>query len=132
MKITEKLINWPMCAPFRELADPVRDGVPDQSAIIPAPMALTEVRRKLVLNEYETIEAWKRDISSIWQNAEILYLEGTIFTQRARETSIWFNQKMKRFPLTQEEDWVRKMQRTAKKSGMRYLIRQKNSIRVGI
>jgi hypothetical protein len=33
----------------------------------------------------------------------------------AMEASLWFNQKMKRFPMTQEEDWTGKIQRTAKK-----------------
>jgi hypothetical protein len=31
------------------------------------------------------------------------------------QASLWFNQRMKRFPATQDEDWMSRIQRTAKK-----------------
>jgi hypothetical protein len=31
------------------------------------------------------------------------------------QASLWFNQRMKRFPATQDEDWTGRIQRTAKK-----------------
>jgi hypothetical protein len=115
LEITEKLINWPTCTPFVEMVDPVRDGAPDYFEYIKEPMALTEVKRKLTANDYDTVQSWERDVNLIWQNARTYNGEDTLFTHMAMEASLWFTQRMKRFPSTQEEDWTGKIQRTAKK-----------------
>jgi hypothetical protein len=115
LEITEKLINWPICTPFVEMVDPVRDGAPDYFEYIKKPMALSEVKRKLTANEYDTVQSWERDVNLIWQNARTYNGEDTLFTHMAMEASLWFTQRMKRFPATQEEDWTGKIQRTAKK-----------------
>jgi hypothetical protein len=115
LEITEKLINWPICSPFIEMVDPERDGAPDYLDIIAEPMALAEVKRKLTGNDYESVQAWERDVNLIWSNAKAYNGEDTLFTHMAMEAALWFTQKMKRFPSTQEEDWTGKIQRTAKK-----------------
>jgi hypothetical protein len=115
VEITEKLIKWPICSPFVEMVDPERDGAPDYFDYIKEPMALAEVKRKLSGNEYDSVQSWERDIDRIWKNAKTYNGDDTLFTHMAMEASLWFNQKMKRFPSTQEEDWTSKIQRTAKK-----------------
>jgi hypothetical protein len=115
LEITEKLINFPICAPFVEMVDPDRDGAPDYFDVISEPMALAEIKRKLANNEYESVQAWEHDVNLIWANAKTYNGEDTLFTHMAMEASLWFNHKMKRFPSTQEEDWTGKIQRTAKK-----------------
>ncbi|KAH0791447.1 Bromodomain containing protein [Histomonas meleagridis] len=115
LEITEKLINWPICSPFIEMVDPERDGAPDYFEFIKKPMALNEVKRKIIANEYETITEWEDDVNLIWSNAITYNGEDTLFTHMAKEASLWFSNKMKRFPSTQEEDWTGKIQRTTKK-----------------
>lgn len=115
LEITEKLINWPICGPFVEPVDPNRDGAPDYFELIKEPMALSDVKRKLTSNEYDSVQAWQRDINLIWQNAKTYNGDDTLFTHMAMEASLWFNRKMKHFPSTQEEEWTWKIQRTAKK-----------------
>jgi hypothetical protein len=115
LEITEKLINWPICSPFVEMVDPVRDGAPDYFAYIKEPMALTEVKRKLGANEYDSVQSWERDVNLIWSNAQTYNGEDTLFMHMAMEASLWFGGRTKRFPATQEEDWTGKIQRTAKK-----------------
>ena len=115
LEITDKLINWPICSPFIEMVDPERDGAPDYFDYIKEPMALNEVKKKLTSNQYDSIASWERDVNLIWQNAKTYNGEDTLFAHMAMEASLWFNQKMKRFPSTQEEDWTGKIQRTAKK-----------------
>jgi hypothetical protein len=97
------------------MVDPERDGAPDYLDVITEPMALNEVKRKLTTNEYDSVQAWQRDVRLIWKNAKIYNGEDTLFTHMAMEADLWFDQKMKRFPSTQEEDWTGKTQRTAKK-----------------
>lgn len=115
LEITEKLINWPICSPFVEKVDPERDGAPDYYDVIKKPMHLNEVKRKIIANEYETVSDWENDVNLIWSNAKTYNGEETLFTHMAMEAALWFSNKMKRFPSTQEEDWTGKIQRTTKK-----------------
>lgn len=115
LEITDKLINWPICSPFVEMVDPERDGAPDYFEYIKEPMALNEVKRKLTANEYDSVQSWERDVNLIWKNAKTYNGDDTLFTHMAMEAALWFGQKMKRFPSTQEEDWTGKIQRTTKK-----------------
>jgi hypothetical protein len=57
LQITKKLIDWPICSPFVQMVDPVRDGAPDYFDLIKEPMALTEVKRKLMANDYDSIQS---------------------------------------------------------------------------
>lgn len=115
MEITEKLIAWPICSPFIEMVDPERDGAPDYFDYIKEPMALNEVKKKLQNNKYDTIQAWERDVNLIWENAKTYNGDDTLFTHMAMEAALWFKEKMKRFPSTQEEEWTSKIQRTTRK-----------------
>ena len=115
LEITEKLMAWPICSPFIEMVDPERDGAPDYFDYIKEPMALRKVQKKLNANEYDTIQAWEHDVNLIWSNAKLYNGEDTLFTHMAMEAALWFKEKMKRFPSTQEEDWTGKIQRTTKK-----------------
>ena len=115
LQITEKLIAWRICEPFIDPVDPNRDGAPDYYKYITEPMALSDVKRKLLANEYDSIQAWERDVNLIWQNARTYNGDDTLFSHMAMEASLWFNAKMKRFPSTPEEEWVSKMQRRVKK-----------------
>jgi hypothetical protein len=115
MKLTDKMINWPICSPFIEMVDPERDGAPNYLDIVKKPMALAEVKRKLVNNEYDSVRSWESDVSLIWKNAHAYNGEDTLFTHLASEASLWFKRKMKKFASTQEEDWAIKIQRVMKK-----------------
>ena len=97
------------------MVDPVRDGAPDYLTVIKEPMALNEVKKKLNSDEYNSIKDWERDVNLIWQNAKTYNGDDTLFTHMAMEASMWFNEKMKKFPSTPEEEWTGKIQRTTKK-----------------
>ena len=97
------------------MIDPVRDGAPDYLDFVKEPMALAEVKRKLLQDEYHTVEDYKRDVNLIWSNAAAYNGEGTLFTDMAREAEYWFEKKMKKFPSSQAEEWTRKIQKTTEK-----------------
>ena len=64
LHIIEKLISWDICAPFRELVDPIRDGATDYFDVIKEPMSLNEVKKKLVNNQYSDLKAISYDPST--------------------------------------------------------------------
>jgi len=97
------------------MVDPVRDGAPDYLEIIQQPMALNEVKKKLNNNEYNTLKEWETDVNLIWDNAKTYNGEDTLFTHMAMEAKLWFSGKIKSFPSTPEEEWTRKIQKTAKR-----------------
>ena len=115
VEIVDKLINWPICSPFVEMVDPERDGAPNYLEVIHEPMALAEVKKKLANYEYDSVQAFKRDVNLIWSNAREYNGDDTLFAHMAKEAELWFEKKMKRFPSDQEEYWIGKLQRTAKK-----------------
>jgi len=49
--------------------DPERDNCPNYFSIIPKPMDLGTVRKKLEENQYTTIAEWKSDMELIWANS---------------------------------------------------------------
>ena len=115
LEILDKLISWPICSPFIELVDPERDGAPGYFDVIKHPMALNEVKKKLNGNEYNTLKDWETDVNLIWENARVYNGDDTLFAHMAMEAKLWFDNKMKKFPSTPEEEWTRKMQKTVKK-----------------
>ena len=115
LEITEKLINWPICNPFVEKVDPERDGAPDYYEVIAEPMALQMVKQNLRDGKYDSIQAWQRDVNLIWDNAQKYNGDDTLYTYMALEARLWFDKQMKRFPSTQEEEWMGKIQRNVKK-----------------
>jgi hypothetical protein len=54
-------------------------------------------------------------ISTSFRKMPKLIMMTTLFTRMAMEAALWFNQKMKQFPSTQEEDFTGQIQRRAKK-----------------
>lgn len=115
LEFVDKLIAWPICSPFIEPVDPQRDGAPDYLQIISKPMALTQVRQKLISNEYDSLEDWRADLDLIWENAKTYNGEDTLITHMAMEAKLWLSRKMERFPDNQEHEWITKIQRTSKK-----------------
>ena len=110
-QITEKLIDWDICSPFIEMIDPEQDGAPNYYDIIHNPMCLAVVRTKLARGEYHTIESWSTDINQIWENAITYNGEGALFTQMALEAQLWFQDKLKKFPESAEQEWTMKMRK---------------------
>lgn len=63
-RVTEYHISAMFAAPV----DPERDGCPNYLEIIKTPMDLGTVRKKLLNNEYETVQDCKNDVALIWDN----------------------------------------------------------------
>ena len=113
LHIIEKLISWDICAPFRELVDPIRDNAKDYLDIIKEPMSLNEVKKKLVNNKYTDLKSICYDVGLIWSNACLYNHEDSVLALMAKEAQCYFNAKMKNFPSTPEEEWLRKVKKVA-------------------
>jgi hypothetical protein len=113
-EITDKLTAQPICSPFVEAVAPKGDGDPPRAEPAPPRISLSDVARKLAANEYDSVQAWERDINCIWSNARATYVHDPLFTNMTMEAALWFNRKMKKFPATQEEEWAGRIQRSAK------------------
>ena len=115
VEITERLIDWEICAPFVDLIDPKEDGAPNYYEIIKNPMSLAGVLGNLVNNKYDSIDNWAQDVNTIWENAVTYNGVNTVFAQMALEASLWFNKKVKKIPSSREEEWTAKMQSITQK-----------------
>jgi hypothetical protein len=111
IKIVDKLIEWKVCKPFIEMLDPIRDNVIGYHEIVKEPMSLNEVKNRIKTKRYHDISAFDRDMNLIWSNARLYNGEDSYYTLCAMEASNWFKKKMKHFPATLEEEWMRKMQK---------------------
>jgi hypothetical protein len=111
LKIVDKLIDWKVCEPFIEMVDPVRARAPDYPKIVTHPMSLNEVKTRIRSKRYKDIAEFRHDMNLIWDNAQLYNGDDNYFTYCAKEASLWFNKKMKHFPGTLEEEWMRKMQK---------------------
>jgi hypothetical protein len=74
---------------------------------------LNEVKKRVRTKHYKDISEFTRDMNLIWENARRYNGEDSLYTNVAMEASIWFNRKMKHFPGTLEEEWLRKMQKVS-------------------
>ena len=115
LKLVEELMTWKICAPFIEMVDPNRDGAPDYFDIVKSPMALREVKNRILSKKYKDVSEFKRDMDLIWENARKYNGEDHLYAQFAMEASLWFERKMKHFPETLEEQWLTKFRKVAKK-----------------
>ena len=113
VKIIDQLISFPICVPFVEMVDPDRDGAPDYYQRIDEPMALQEVKRRLLGGKYDDIDGFKHDVNLIWENSVTYNGEDSIFGIMAREAQLWFRKKMDRFSDSAKEDWLRRVRKAA-------------------
>ena len=112
LKIVEKLMSLDICKYFIEMVDPEKDQAPGYYDIITEPMALGEVKKRLETGEYQDLASFKREVNLIWQNAVEYNGADSFFADMAKEASLWFQRKMKCFPLSSTEEWLWKVQRT--------------------
>ena len=113
-QLLEKLISWSVCFPFIEMVDPEKDGAPDYLDFVKEPMSLNEVKKRLKEGQYTTIDAFKRDVNLIWENAKTYNGDDTLLFYMAMEAKLWFEKKMKKIEIPSEVEWTEKFQKTTR------------------
>lgn len=112
VKIVDKLISLGISTPFHDI---IGEENRDYHEIIKKPMALNEVRRKLVSNEYSDFEQFTSDLDLIWDNARLYNGDDSIYSYMANAAQHYLKGKLENFPLTEEEEWLMKVQKITSK-----------------
>ncbi|OHS96001.1 Bromodomain containing protein [Tritrichomonas foetus] len=70
-KLLTELNKMPITMPFRQPVDPIRDSAPNYLEVIKTPMDLSTMKKKLLGDEYQTVESFIDDIKLICDNAKL-------------------------------------------------------------
>lgn len=109
LKITEKLLSWPICAPFVLMDNPEPVDSPlFYQKIREKPLSLYEIKVKLTINIYNTVKEWEDDVNSIWSKAESYYGRTNTTYALATEASNWFHETMDNRRRIEKEEYLRK------------------------
>lgn len=106
VEIVEELFSHPISEVFQEPVDPIVDEVPDYFDVIQNPSDLSTVRTKLMTDQYDNLQDFKRDVNLIWENAITYNGKPSLPAFIADELSKLFQ---KRFYVLEEpplEQWV--------------------------
>lgn len=69
LKLLKELFKHRMAVYFREPVDPEKLGIPDYFNIIKTPMDFGTIHKKLLSNQYETVEDFGEDVRLVFANA---------------------------------------------------------------
>jgi hypothetical protein len=110
IKITQKVMGLAIAASFLEPVDPNEAiGYLDK---IKKPMDLGSVLRKLMENQYSSVDRWKEDMNLIWRNAMTYNAERSILYALAKELNEYFRRKCEHIPRNELEFWIYHVNRT--------------------
>lgn len=104
LKITERLLSWPICSPFVLMDNPeMVDSQNYLQKVKERPSSLFDVKIDLTTNKYRTVKDWENEVNSILSKAKSYYGRGTLYYTMATEASSWFQEKMENFPKEPEK-----------------------------
>jgi hypothetical protein len=89
--LTMKNHRWAW--PFNTPVEPEKLGIPDYFNIIKKPMDLGSVERKLLDNEYESIQEFHDDVQLVWTNCLTYNQPGSDVVRMAEELKRLFTEK---------------------------------------
>lgn len=106
IKITKKIMNYPISVFFRNPVDPEKDGAPNYFEVIKRPMDLSTVLKRLDDKYYTTVDKWKEEMNLIWKNAMSYNPEDYYIHMIAKELSDIFRRYCEKIPRTELEAWI--------------------------
>lgn len=115
IKITKKLMDFPISVFFLNPVDPINDGVPDYFEKVKKPMDLNKVMVRLNEGYYPSIDEWKKDVNLIWKNALLYHTDDSIVFIIAKELQDTFKKMCENIPKTELEMWTCKIKKTHSK-----------------
>lgn len=106
IKITKKIMDYPISIFFRKPVDPEKDNAPGYYDKIKKPMDLSTVLKHLDENHYTSVERWKDEMNLIWRNAMSYNPEGDYIHMIAKELNYVFQRFCEKIPKTELEAWI--------------------------
>ena len=108
MNVLDHLNEFSISKMFAAPVDPVKDGCPDYLEKVAKPMDLGTVRKKLINNEYATVQNFKDDVNQIWENTAIYHKKNAIIYYLAQQLESVFKKEMKCITGNDIESWLAK------------------------
>ena len=112
IKVTRKIMDYPISVFFLNPVDPERDRAPDYFQKIRRPMDLGTVMKKLEGDNYSTVDKWKEEMNLIWKNATTYNNESNYIYMIAKELSDIFRKFCENVPKTEIDFWLYKVRKT--------------------
>lgn len=106
LAIMEEILEHPISEVFYEPVDPVADEVPDYFDIIKNPSDLSTVQNKLVTDQYQSFDDFKRDMNLIWENAILYNGRGSFPAFIADQLGRIFQRRISQIEVPTPEQWV--------------------------
>ena len=105
--LVDSLISWPICQQF---TGSNYDTLCSKFDILAVPEStnLNMVKSRLENNTYKNIDEFIKDVNEIWENGMKNKPADNLQKIMAAEASYWFNNKMKKFPVNETEEWIYK------------------------
>jgi hypothetical protein len=114
LRIIEKLINTELYGLFVKLdIQGSDDWQKEYRRLIPRPMDLQTVRADLQANRYRSLQDFSTAVDLIWTNSIKFNGEDSYFASIALQGQAKFRRAFAKICRTREEEWLRKLIRTA-------------------
>lgn len=108
LQIMRELAQHPVCNDFSEPFQP-GEGEHNYFEVIRDPQDLRTITDRLERGEYKTVQAWARDVETVWANAETFHGNKSTTTVLAREGRRLFEKYCVRANIMSMGKWCREV-----------------------
>ena len=108
LEAIDNVLKYSISKMFATPVDPEKDGCPDYLEKISKPMDLGTARKKLINNEYNSLDEFKNDVSLIWENTITYHTKYAIISYLAQQLDEVFKQEMKCVLPDDNQSWLAK------------------------
>ena len=109
LNIMDKLTNFSISKMFLQPVDPERDNIPNYFSIVKNPMDLSTVRQKLQEDKYSTVQEWKNDIDTIWDNSLLVNSPNSVLGCITLEMQMQWRNLSSEISDDPDADWLNKL-----------------------
>lgn len=106
IEIMTNLMKRPCSSLFLQPVNPELDGAPNYLKIVKKPTDLGTIKHHLEEGDYQSINAWWREMNLIWTNAEKFNGKESFMCYLAYEIKRNFDKEYKRVAITNMQTWV--------------------------
>ncbi|KAH0788699.1 Bromodomain containing protein [Histomonas meleagridis] len=106
IEIMNKLMERPCSSLFLTPVNPERDGAPDYYNVVKKPVDLGTIKKRLEDDEYQSVNAWAREMSLIWGNAEKFNGKDSILFYLALEIKKHFEKEYQNIADLSLQSWI--------------------------
>ena len=129
LEAIDKVLKYSISKMFAAPVDPEKDSCPVYLEKIKNPMDLGTARKKLIDNEYQTLDDFKNDVALIWENTILYHGKNAIISYLAQQLNEVFKMEMKCVLPDDNQSWLAKYDELKQQAGEYKLIVDPNSVK---